>query len=84
MKFCAVFLAVGSFLFFQVWWPIQAERYQSTLRRLRGEIAQKKSELNALNGRYNTLTSLTALDQWAKSHGPWRSPSPHDLITIPK
>jgi hypothetical protein len=76
------FALVGLFLFFHVWWPIQAERNLKAVKRLETQVAQKKAELNQLNARYGALTALTVLDQWAKSHGPWRSPTPNDIITI--
>lgn len=76
------FAVAGLFLFFHVWWPIQAERNLKAVKRLETQVAQKKAELNQLNARYASLTSLTVLDQWARSHGSWRSPTPNDIITI--
>jgi hypothetical protein len=69
-------------LFFQVWWPIQAERSLSQLKRIKSEISEKKSELNTLNAKYAALSSLIVVDEWAKTHGSWKSPRPEDVITL--
>lgn len=77
-----LFVFSGLVLFGFVWWPIQAERARLSQRQWEIKIAQKKAELNILQLRYQTLTSLTMLDQWAKKHGPWKSISANDVITL--
>ena len=73
---------MGGVLFFYVWWPIQAERALITLKRVEKEVSQKKQEINELNSKYASLTSLSNLDAWAKKNGPWKSPSANDIFTI--
>ncbi len=75
-------LAGGLLLFFSVWWPIQAERRLIILKRTETQLLLKKTELNVLNARYASLTSLAELDAWSKRHGPWRSPGPEDILAI--
>ncbi len=77
-----VFVAVGFVLFGIVWWPIQAERARIEFKNWEEKISQKKSELNDLQNTYKRLTSLNVLDQWAKRHGPWKSPTSHDVISL--
>jgi cell division protein FtsL len=75
-------VGTGLILFLHVWCPIQAERAAIKLKKIESEIAQKKSELNELNETAADLTSLSALDRWARAHGPWRVPSDKDIIAI--
>lgn len=82
LRIAAGFFLAGLFLFFHVWWPIQSERNLKLLRKVEAEVAMKKAELNAINSRFETLTSLTALDHWAKKHGSWRPATANDIITI--
>lgn len=77
------FGVVGGLLFFRVWWPIQAERSLLQLKKVEAGVFLKKSELNSLNERLGTLTSLTALDQWAKRNGPWVSPNAENVHPLP-
>ena len=79
-RVAAGFLMVGVILFFHVWWPIQAERSTVLLKHVETELSQKKADLHLLQERYASLTSLAALDQWAKKNGPWKSPSADDVI----
>lgn len=73
---------VGLFLFFHVWWPIQAERADVQLKFLTSNLAQKKADLRDLSDAYSRLVSLSHLDQWAKNNGPWHIPRHADVITI--
>lgn len=77
-----LFVSAGFILFGIVWWPIQAERARLIQRQWDEKIAQKKAEQNSLQLRYKNLTALPVLDQWAKSHGPWNSPTANDIITL--
>lgn len=81
-RIASVFGVIGGFLFLRVWWPIQAERNLVALKRIETQVFQKKSELNALNERYAALTSLTVIDHWAKSHGPWVPARADNVIAI--
>jgi hypothetical protein len=65
-----------------VWWTIQAERSMKELRRVEAQVAQQKADLVALNAHYAALTSLTALDAWSKTHGPWKAATPNDIVTF--
>lgn len=78
----AAFGVIGMLLFIRVWWPIQAERNLLKLRRVETLVFQKKSELNVLNERLASITSLTSLDQWAKKHGPWVPPNAENVFPI--
>jgi hypothetical protein len=82
VKIAGSFLLIGVFLFFHVWWPIQAERSLKELRKAEAELAQEKAELNQLQSRYAALTSLATLDAWARQHGPWKAPTADDILTI--
>lgn len=82
LRVAAMFAATGGLLFVWVWWPIQAERNLLKLRKIEAQVFQKKSELNILNERYASLTSLAVLDQWAKRHGPWVPASTDNVIPI--
>lgn len=81
-KVAGVFAVVGAFLFMRVWWPIQAERSLTQLKKVEAKIFEKKSELNILNERYASLTSLSVLDQWAKKNGPWVPPNAENVIAL--
>ena len=82
VRMAVIFGAVGALLFVRVWWPIQAERSLSQLRKVEARVFQKKSELNILNERIADMTSLTVLDQWAKKHGPWVNPTAENVIPL--
>jgi hypothetical protein len=84
MKVMGGFLLVVFILFVHVWIPIQSERNLAAMRRLEGQVSLKKAELNELNDQYAKMTSLTALDHWAKSHGPWVSAQVQNVLTIEK
>jgi hypothetical protein len=82
LRFGLGVLIVGMTLFSFVWWPIQAERALTIQSKLDSKLSQKKAELDALKSRYAALTSLHVLDQWASTHGPWRSPTADDVIIV--
>lgn len=82
-RVAGILIAAGTGLFLYVWWPIQAQRYLVKIKHLETEISQKKSELNQLQSKYNALTSLSSLDQWAKDHGPWKTPQANDILSFP-
>lgn len=82
LRVAAGFLAGGLFLLLHVWLPVQEERSLLELKQVEGQLSRKKAELNELNERYAALTSLPALDNWAKSHGPWVSPNATNVIAI--
>jgi hypothetical protein len=84
LKIAAGFLAVGLFLFFHVWLPVQAERSLLELTQVEQQLSRKKSELNELKSRYSVLTALPVLDQWAKTHGPWVTPNKNNVIPFEK
>jgi hypothetical protein len=84
MKVMGGFFVVGSILFVHVWLPIQSERNLILLRRMEGQVSLKKVELNELNESYFYLTSLSALDHWAKKNGPWVSAQINNVIAIEK
>lgn len=82
VKVAAGFLVGGLFLFLHVWIPVQAERSLIELRRVETELSRRKSELDDLDSRFAALTTLPALDQWAKEHGPWVAPNGENVIAI--
>lgn len=82
LKIAGGFLAGGALLFLHVWWPIQAERNLSRLRRMEADVFSRKAELNALHQKFSSMTSLAALDQWARAHGPWRTPNADDVVAL--
>jgi hypothetical protein len=82
IKIAGTLAGLGVLLFFHVWCPIQAERAAIRLKKIQTEVASKKAELDELKSDYATLTSLSVLDRWARTHGPWRAPSDKDIITI--
>lgn len=84
MKVMGGFFAVGSILFVHVWLPIQSERNLIMVRRMESQVSLKKAELNELNETYSRLTSLAALDHWAKKNGPWVSAQLNNVIAIEK
>jgi hypothetical protein len=77
-------LMVGVILFFHVWWPIQAERASSELKKLENDLSIKKSELDRLKTQYSQMISLASLESVAKSSGQWKNPSIEHVITISK
>jgi len=78
------FISTAALLFLHAWWPIQAERNLDELKKIQSSVSVKKAELNELNRRIAVLTSLTALDHWAKAHGPWKTPGSEDIVVIEK
>lgn len=82
VKIAGALAGVGLILFFHVWCPIQAERAAIRLKKIQTDVASKKAELDELKSHYAALTSLSVLDRWAHTHGPWRTPSDKDIITI--
>jgi hypothetical protein len=84
-SFLSVLTAVGLlgfFLFLHVWLPVQAERGLMGLRKMEVRVSEKKAELQVLQEKYERLTSLSALDEWAKKNGPWRVPGANDIHAI--
>jgi hypothetical protein len=81
-RYTLIFLFCGLVLFGFVWWPIQAERARFSLKQWEEKIALKKAEYNSLRSRYQALTSLPALDHWAQRHGPWKTVTAADVISI--
>lgn len=75
----AIVLAI---LFVHVWLPIQSERNLMKLRKMEGQLSIKKAELNNLNEMYSKMTSLTALDHWAKKHGAWVNAQMNNVLPI--
>ncbi|MCB4756015.1 MAG: hypothetical protein LHV69_03125 [Elusimicrobia bacterium] len=75
-------ILAGAVLFFYVWWPIQAERARVRLNQLEEQLSQKKSELQEINQRLASLTSLSHLDAWARENGPWKVPGPGEVLSL--
>lgn len=82
LKIGGGFLTGGLLLFMHVWAPIQAERALTRLRKIEADVFSKKAELNALNQHFTSITSLAALDHWARGHGPWKTPNADDVVAI--
>jgi len=76
------FLGAGLYLLLHVWLPIQAERSLRELKMWQKQISQEKALFDQLNANFLKLTSLSYLDQWAKEHGPWKTPQKSDIVLV--
>lgn len=77
-----LFVCSALIMFGIVWWPIQAERSRRLAQQWQEKISEEKTKLRQLQLTYQQLTSLPVLDQWAKRHGPWKSLSADDVISL--